>query len=72
MQRKLELEMAKNSVNAAVLAKTVPAATGTTEMNMAEMLKQIEVPKELRGNPQEAVKYQMEQLKKKVCSFFLK
>ena len=36
---------------------------------MADLLKQIEVPKELRFNRHEAAKYQMEQLRKKVKNY---
>ncbi len=38
---------------------------------MTDLLKQIEVPKELRFNRHEAAKYQMEQLRKKVNNYFL-
>lgn len=37
---------------------------------MVDLLKQIDVPKELRFNRHEAAKYQMEQLKKKVNNYY--
>lgn len=43
-----------------------PETTATSSAgNIVEMLKQIEVPRELRYNQKEAAKYQMEQLRKK-------
>lgn len=47
------------------MATTTPSSAEETGLNAAEMLRQIEIPKELRSKPQEAAKYQMEMLRKK-------
>jgi hypothetical protein len=54
----------EKAVAAATVAVSSPVSSG--EVNISELMKQIEVPVELKHRPQEAVKYQMEQLKKKV------
>ena len=54
------------SITNTVLATTTPVTSESAGLNAAELLRQIEIPKELRMNPQEAAKYQMEMLRKKV------
>jgi hypothetical protein len=46
-----------------------PETENSVDNKMADLLKQIEVPKELRFNRHEAAKYQMEQLRKKVKNY---
>jgi len=73
-EKKSELATKVNTINQAwatsitntLIATTTPVTSESAGLNAAELLKQIEIPKELRSNPQEAAKYQMEMLRKKV------
>lgn len=62
--------LTQSIINSTLIATQTVSATDptNTNLNAAEMLRSIEIPKELRFKPQEAAKYQMEMLRKKVSS----